>query len=870
MGVSPDVSYSTYFGGTGFDAITTIAVDGGGNVYIAGYTNSSGLPHSGTVLSALNGSQCGDSVTPYPCFDAFVAKIDPTGQRVIYFAYLGGTGDDYVTGIAVDSAGAAYITGYTDSSDLPIRNAVQHAPGGGPCGSTVRPKHCFDAFVAKLNPIGSEWTFVTYLGGSADDFAQGIIVDTTHGVAVTGTTMSQDFPVHEALQADWGGGASDAFVAMLDPNGVRLLSSTFLGGIGDDFGTGIATDSQGAIYLAGYTNSADLPSTGGPQEAYSGGTCGAITSTYACFDAYAAKLSPDWKAIDYLTYLGGTGGDYAYGIAVDTSGSATIAGMTTSRDFPTTFGAFQMSGGGNNTDAFVARLDPTGTLLAYSTYLGGLGVESANAITVHTDGRAVVAGYSYGLSIPDTFRLGSGGFHDFFLAVLASDGSALDISASLGGTDQEKARAVAIDKLGNAYVAGETFSADYPISNALQVDYAGGAFEGAVTKLALGGKPYLHASPVHVDFGEQRVASASEPRAVMLANIGAGVLTFEGFDVTGNFAISAHNCVSLSPGSSCEVFLKFLPSTTGVRTGSLTVRNNGSGGASRIDLSGVGVAAEIRLSVTSVVFDSQLVGTESRSQEVTLSNAGTAPFDLSGIAVSGAFAEKNNCTAIIPVDGHCSIWITFAPSSTGEHLGGLTVTNGVPEEARRASLSGIGADFLLAALPAEAALRAGESAIYTVRISSLSGFSGDLSLTCTGAPRAAVCSISPTTASLKASSLAEVKVTVTTAAAAAALALPDAPNGSVRLGLAFWMVITLIFSNWHRKIPSRQRATLRNAWVLPVVLVSTILITACGGSGGLSNSPSYSSGTPAGIYTLRVDATIDGVTRGTNFALVVR
>ena len=862
------MSYSTYLGGSGFDVITGIAVDGYGNVYLTGYTNSHDLPRAGSVLSVPAAATCGSGENTYTCFDAFIAKVDPTGQGTIYIAYLGGSGDDYATGIAVDSAGSAYITGYTNSPDFPTINAVQPLPGGGSCGAPTQPTACLDAFAAKLDPFGSEWIFATYLGGGSDDFAEGIAVAASGSIAITGTTTSLDFPMHGALLSEWGGGGSDAFVAMLDPNGTRFLFSTYLGGSGDDYGSSLAIDAQEGIYLAGYTNSADLPSTGGPQSTYSGGTCGALSSTFLCFDAYATKLSADGSLVEYLTYLGGTGGDYANGIAVGAEGSATIAGMTTSQDFPTTYKVFQISGGGNNTDAFVARLNPLGTALIYSTYLGGTGAEAVNAVAVNSDGRAFVAGYTYGSGVSGVNLLGSSGFYDFVLAVLGDDGSALEFSASMGGTAQEKARAVAVDGLGNVFVAGETFSTDFPVSRELQSAYAGGSFDGALTKFALGDLPFLHAAPVQIEFGEQRVASASEPRAVRLTNIGAGELAFESFEAAGNFAVAANNCASLESGSGCEVSLRFLPSTTGPRVGSLTVRHDGFEDTTRIELTGLGIAPETRLSVTSVIYESQLVGTESGPEEITLSNTGTASLELSGIALSGEFKQSNDCTSSIPVDGSCKVNISFIPRTSGDRTGSLAVIEDLPGGSKQVSLSGRGTDFALSASPGEAAVRAGEPATYTLTVIPLSGFRGNLSLACAGAPKAATCLISPALASLDGSNPAEAKVTVSTATRARTFAPPRRPSGPVQPALLCGAVLTVILLSCGLRRPSRHSTPLRNSWDLALVLTFAGLMNACGG--GISNLSTPSSGTPPGTYTIRVTGTVGGVTRGAELALLVR
>jgi hypothetical protein len=865
VSASSALSYSTYLGGSGLDIATGVAVDDSGNLYVTGYTNSPDLPVKNAAQPAPGGGTCGRDNT-YPCFDAFVLKLDPAGQKVIYATYFGGSGEDCATGIAIDSEGNAYITGYTNSPDLPVINAFQGRPGGGSCGNAA----CLDAFVMKLNAAGSQIVYSTYLGGSSDDAAQGIAVDAAGNAVVTGFTASADFPARAAMFGSWAGGY-DAFVSKLSSSG-DLLFSTFLGGAGNDFGTAVATDAAGNIWTAGSTNSADLPSVSAVQNAYASGTCGALTSTYACFDAYVARLAADGARFDYLTYLGGSGGDYAYGLAVDATGSAYATGMTTSQDFLVTFHAFQTSGGGNNTDAFITRLDPSGASMVHSTYLGGFGPELANSVAVDAVGRAFVAGYTYGSDLPLTNPTQSitGGFYDAFLAVLDDAGTALEFSTYLGGTGNDKGRAVAVDRFGNAYVAGETFSSDFPVVRALQPGYAGGSFDAFITKVALGDGPALHLSNDSIDFGAERVGTSSVPHWLTVTNIGGDELAFESVQATGDFLVS-NDCFPLAPGTSCELALRFSPSAAGERTGGLTISHNGAEQVSGVLLRGVGLAPEISLSASSVSFGHQLVGTESAPQEVKLTNSGTASLELSGISVSGEFMQSNDCPAIVAVEQSCTISLMFTPTAAGERAGGLAVTNRFPEETRTASLFGIGTDFSLSASPGAAAVVAGESASFTLTVTPAGGFQGTVSLACSGAPKASSCSISPASAIVDSSSLVEVKVTVNTTAKARSLPLPETRVwvDSVRHIAALPWLLAILLMAWKIRAvrDSLRVAKPHSAIGLACILLLAILWMACGG--GSSEPPPRPGGTPPGIYTLTLTGTYDGVSRSTGIELRV-
>ena len=217
--IDPVLSYSTYLGGSGFDYGSGVAVDSAGNAYVTGYTNSIDFPLVSPAQATPAGGSCGTSPDTYSCFDAFVAKVNPTGSAIVYSTYFGGSGEDYGSKIAIDSLGNAYVTGYTNSTDLPSVNPAQSVQGGGICGLSP----CFDAFVAKLNSTGTALVYSTYLGGSADDYGQGIAVDSDGNALVTGSTASADFPTVGAFESVHGGATYDAFVTKLGPTGSRLV-----------------------------------------------------------------------------------------------------------------------------------------------------------------------------------------------------------------------------------------------------------------------------------------------------------------------------------------------------------------------------------------------------------------------------------------------------------------------------------------------------------------------------------------------------------------------------------------------------------------------------------------------------------------------
>ena len=456
--IDPAISYSTFLGGSRFDAATAIAADSAGNAYVTGWTESSDFPASSPAQPRSGGG-----------VDAFVAKFNVSGA-LVYSTYVGGRGDDRGFGIAVDGAGSAYVTGWTGSSNFPTATPLQ---------ATLRGAK--NAFVLKLNPAGNALAYSTYLGGSGSDSGNGIAIDSSRSAYITGQTDSLNFPMLNCFQCSYGG-AQDGFVAKLSSAGNALVYATYLGGSGGDRGNGIAVDSAGAAYVTGGTTSLNFPTAGALQSANGGGQ-----------DAFVAKLSAAGTSLVYSTYLGGAGGTVGFneegrGIAVDASGNAYVTGATSSANFPVV-SAFQPSYAGGGQDAFVSKLNATGGALLYSTFLGGKGLDVGNGISVDTEGNAVVAGYTSSKDFPITNPVQSinAGLYDAFLVQFNAAGTALLSSTYLGGSDSDSGNAVAMDSRGRAYVAGQTLSTNLPLKSAVQT-VNGGGFGGFLTTVAT--KPF--------------------------------------------------------------------------------------------------------------------------------------------------------------------------------------------------------------------------------------------------------------------------------------------------------------------------------------------------------------------------------------------
>ena len=398
--------------------------------------------------------------------------IDPV---LVYSTLLGGSSSDSALAMAVDSTGAAYLAGFTASYDFPSANPVQNRSGGGN-----------DVFVAKLNAAGTALVYCTYLGGTGDDRAYGIAVDSTGSAYVTGSTASPNFPVVKPLQTKLLG-ARNVFVAKLNPAGTALVFGTYLGGGASDTGYGIAVDAAGNSYVAGDTTSITFPASGFQK------------SLRGSQDGFVFKLSTDGSRLVYSSFLGGSASDHAAAIAVDSAGDAYVTGSTFSTDFPVA-NAFQASNAGGQ-DAVVSKISADGNSLLFSTYFGGSGggasyPEAGQAIALDAQSNVYVAGVTSSPNLPmfQPLQASLDGWEDAFVVKLTSAGWPV-YSTYFGGSGMDYANAIAVDGSGNAYIAGYTYSMDLPAVNALQPNIAAaGDIDAFVAILNSSGAALLYSS----------------------------------------------------------------------------------------------------------------------------------------------------------------------------------------------------------------------------------------------------------------------------------------------------------------------------------------------------------------------------------------
>jgi Beta-propeller repeat len=456
--IDPVLGYSTYLGGTGADSAQGVAVDAAGNAYITGDTFSPDFPTADPLQPAPGGSMASD---------VFVTKLNANGSALVYSTYLGGNGTEQGLDIEVDREGDVYLTGYTFSRDFPTMNPLQPAFAG-----------FQDVFVTKLNPAGSALIYSTYLGGSSGDRGEGLAIDRQGNVYLTGSTLSSDFPTMNPLQPTLSK-SQDAFVTKLNSAGSALVYSTYLGGSDSETGSDIAVDRSGNVYLVGRTSSIDFPTANPlqPEIADSGPT--------RLGDAFVTKLDASGTAFIYSTYFGGNGADTGNGLALDPHSNVYVSGTTLSTNFPT-MNPLQPSLAGVN-DAFVAKLDQSGSKLHYSTYLGGSALDGGTGIAVDARGNAYVIGSTNSNDFPTlnpvqptpvTPSLNA------FVSKLMADGAGFVYSTPLGGSASEFGLAIAVDIRGNAYVVGSTSSVDFPTTpEAFQTGLRGVMDDAFITKV---------------------------------------------------------------------------------------------------------------------------------------------------------------------------------------------------------------------------------------------------------------------------------------------------------------------------------------------------------------------------------------------------
>jgi len=683
--IDPALVYSTYLGGSSDDEAAQISVDGSGNAYVIGTAQSNDYP----LVNPLQANKTGS-------FEAFVTKFDASGSNVIYSTYIGGTASGHVdrgNAIAVDASGNAYLAGQTNDLNFPTtRGAYLPAPGGvGLCGN------CNDGWVAKLDPTGSSLLFSTYLTGNGNNIqspASGVTFDALGNVYVTGTAYPTGFPISPGAYNVTSTGTLHVFVTKLNSNGSALVYSSYFGGNDIDQSFGIALDSSGNAYVAGFTSSTDFPATT------------VLQWQSEPNQAFVFKLNASGSQMMYSTLFGSA---EAFGIAVDNQGSAYITGFGDDYHFPT---AGPMKTTFQDDDAFVSKLDPSGTSLVYSIFVGGSDVDQGNSIAVDSVGNAYVTGRTQSADFPTVEAIQanySGGTlcayncSDAFVTVVSADGSHFMFSTYLGDTGFDVANGIAIDSSGSIYVTGVTTSLDFPLGHPYQAVQKGVA-NSFVTKVSGG----VSITPQRLVFGpaplgtfqRQGLGTRSIPQSLTFTNNSSSPITFttdtfEGANPT-EFSAVSDSCANsaVQPSTSCTITVAFNPAGVGIRQGNLKLSNSAQQAPFIVSLLGYG--SPVIFTPTTLVFGLQTPGSTSAAQTLTVTNSGQTALTIGSVTTGGDAPQffpiqLDACTGTtLSANASCSVSISFSPVIIGHFSAVLSVNDTAGDTPQYLLLTGIG------------------------------------------------------------------------------------------------------------------------------------------------------------------------------------
>jgi len=862
--IDPVLVYSTYIGGSNDDFSNGVAVDSSGDAYVVGITDSLDFP---LVAGAYDPGKS-------HVYRMFLSKFNSTGSALLFTDYFGGTsGADEAYGVALDSAGNAYVTGSTLSADFPVVNAYQPTLAGSQ-----------DAFLTKFHADGSSIVYSTYLGGatlnsiggSTAQIGNSVSVDPSGEAVVAGVTTATDFPTTNANQAsvatdqfgDWG---IYGFLTKFAANGTSLVYSTYAGGSNLNIGSctgcfpdseplSVATDASGNAYITGYTTTTDFPVTGG---AFATSFPGSGVSDVG----FVSKFSSG-GSLAYSTYLGGLTSSFLNAIAVDSSGSAYVTGYDTAGDgFPIVSTSICDPGVASCNGAVIAKLDPTGASLSYSTFLGSSNSMAGQAIQVDASGNAFIVGSDVQFDLSNQIE-GYAGNGDVVVAEIDPSASSVLMATFLGGQGWDAASGLALDSSGAVYVIGVTQSLDFPVTQSGVQTAWGGQTDAFIAKIdPTTNAPAVAMGPASLQFASQNVGSTSAPLTTILRNMGTSALTITSKTTSGDFAETDDCSATVAAASFCTFSITFTPTASGNRTGALTIVDDATGSPHVVNLAGTGaVGPEPFIANPSILtFATSDVGSSSSTQSVTVTNISNSTLSLNGAQATGDFsAAMSNCRSVA-AQGTCTVQISFSPTAAGTRTGTLYLTSMAGGNSQ-VSLTGAGIDFTTTATTESVAVQAGGSANYQLSLSSIGGnFSNPVSFTCTGVPAYATCTITPQSI-IPNNNSTTVIVSVHTTGEAAGIV----PFGNRNRFLALWIFgqtalfgVLLLGGNYGKRLVSRTG--------LAILTLTLLLLAGCGGKGAATSSfASRVQITPSGTYTLNVLSRSGNATHSLPLTLTVQ
>jgi hypothetical protein len=850
--------YSTYLGGKQDDYAYAITVDANGDAFVAGSTASGkDFPLTKNALQATFGGGT---------TDAFFTEYNPTATEGGYSTYLGGSGNDSASAMALDSSGNIYLTGQTTSTTLTTATA------GAPPPYQAKLAGGTDAFVVELAAVSTSGTSSllgwTYLGGSANDAANGIGVDSSDNIYVVGSTSSSNFPITNTSLRATIGGSQDAFVTKLTAGLGGLAYSTYLGGSGSDSATDVAVDSTNDALVTGNTQSSDFPVTSDALQAVCASGITSTETPAGCDDAFFTSLDPAGATLNYSTYIGGGQHDQGNAIAVDAAGDAFLAGVTESTDFPVTSGIFQDACTTQTAtppcqNAFVLEIGAAAAAVQVAPIVLPFGVRPLNPNPAPSQTVTVTNNSGAALT---------------FSGITVTSGTGFAISpASTCPTSTPSAPSNPL-AAGSSCTVAVTFMPTTSGSQTGTLTLSDGA-SGSPQTVRLSGAgvaSVLTVSPGSLTFPDQAPRTSSSPQNVTLRNFGSTAVAITSISLTGANAADfsqTNTCgSSLAADSTCVLSVTFTPAAGGAATATLTIQD-ATGTTQSVPLSGNGTSGNLSLSAANLNFGSVVINTKTTSQSVVVTNTGDTAVSITSVTISpsnGPFTtSKSPCPPSLGVGSTCTISIDFKPTASGSLSATLSLASNAPGSPQTVALAGEGADFQVISSPSSATVNPGRSATFTVTLAPIGGFDNEVTLTCQGAPTYGSCSVSPGSVAANGTTYPSTRLTVTTLAPAR-LSPPShrllPPSALFRLAFfqrtgLLWLLVGL--SGIAVAVASRKR---RRWMLLGATLTLALLWVGC--SGSPPNSPA-NNGTPPGPYQVTITGASNGLSHSVTVTVTV-